>query len=102
MQLSFGTPAVVELKEGRTEVVVPTPGEVWSLNADTGKLLRCHALVWHSQLAPWVESTNWTADALRTAIKRHIDGVAGHWKGRCYAWDVEGDGFSETIVTEIA
>ncbi|KAK1760532.1 glycoside hydrolase [Echria macrotheca] len=74
-----------------------TEGEVVSkIAADTGKLLRCHALVWHSQLAPWVDTTtNWTADGLRAAIKRHIDGVAGHWKGRCYAWDVVNEALDE-------
>ena len=73
-----------------------TEGEVVAkIAADTGKLLRCHALVWHSQLAPWVEATNWTADGLRTAIKRHIDGVAGHWKGRCHAWDVVNEALDE-------
>ncbi|KAL2130067.1 hypothetical protein VTI74DRAFT_6943 [Chaetomium olivicolor] len=61
---------------------------VADLAARTNKLLRCHALVWHSQLAPWVEATNWTAEALAGAITRHIRAVAGYYKGRCYAWDV--------------
>ncbi|KAK0720821.1 glycoside hydrolase superfamily [Lasiosphaeris hirsuta] len=73
-----------------------TEGEVVAgLAAATGKILRCHALVWHSQLAPWVETTEWTPDALRAAIKRHVAGVAGHWKGRCYAWDVVNEALDE-------
>ena len=73
-----------------------TEGEVVSRIANvTGKLLRCHALVWHSQLAPWVETTNWTAPALREAIKTHIFGVAGHWKGRCHHWDVVNEALDE-------
>jgi endo-1,4-beta-xylanase len=52
----------------------------------TGKLLRCHALVWHSQLAPWVESTTWTPEELRAVIVRHIKAVAGYYKGQCYAY----------------
>jgi endo-1,4-beta-xylanase len=57
--------------------------------------LRCHALVWHSQLAPWVESTTWTADELRQVIVDHITNVAGHWKGQCYAWDVVNEALNE-------
>jgi endo-1,4-beta-xylanase len=67
-----------------------TEGEiVSSLAEEQDKILRCHALVWHSQLAPWVEEkTDWTPETLTAAIKLHIQKVAGHWKGRCYAWDV--------------
>lgn len=68
---------------------------VADLAASTGKLLRCHALVWHSQLAPWVETANWTAPALRDAITRHIRAVAGYYRGRCYAWDVVNEALDE-------
>ncbi|KAK1756428.1 endo-1,4-beta-xylanase B [Echria macrotheca] len=73
-----------------------TEGEiVTSLAKKNGLILRCHALVWHSQLAPWVEATNWTADALREVIVSHITNVAGHWKGQCYAWDVVNEALNE-------
>ena len=68
---------------------------VADLAARTGKLLRCHALVWHSQLAGWVENTNWTADALRDAITRHVRGVVGYYRGQCYAWDVVNEALDE-------
>ncbi|EGS18242.1 uncharacterized protein CTHT_0062600 [Thermochaetoides thermophila DSM 1495] len=50
-----------------------------------GKLLRCHALVWHNQLAPWVEGKEWTKEELAEAIERYhgvfIDGIGmqGHF-----------------------
>ncbi|KAK4118400.1 glycoside hydrolase family 10 protein, partial [Parathielavia appendiculata] len=73
-----------------------TEGEiVTSLAKKHGMYLRCHALVWHSQLAPWVESTTWTADELRKVIVDHITNVAGHWKGQCYAWDVVNEALNE-------
>ncbi|KAK3936343.1 glycoside hydrolase superfamily [Diplogelasinospora grovesii] len=75
-----------------------TEGEIVATIArNTNKLLRCHALVWHNQLAPWVEAntTVWTPDTLRAAITRHIANVAGHWKGRCYAWDVVNEALDE-------
>lgn len=58
-------------------------------------LQRCHALVWHQQLAPWVEATNWTADALRAVIIEHVTHVAGYYRGRCYAWDVVNEALNE-------
>ncbi|KAL2168234.1 hypothetical protein VTG60DRAFT_241 [Thermothelomyces hinnuleus] len=73
-----------------------TEGDVVAdLAESTGKILRCHALVWHSQLAPWVEEAEWTPEALRGAITRHIRAVAGYYRGRCYAWDVVNEALDE-------
>ncbi len=38
LELAYGTPTLVELTDGRTELVIGVPGEVWGLNPDTGKL----------------------------------------------------------------
>lgn len=59
------------------------------------KILRCHALVWHSQLAPWVEEKEWTPETLTDAIIEHVTEVAGHYKGQCYAWDVVNEALDE-------
>ncbi|KAL2257957.1 hypothetical protein VTK26DRAFT_8909 [Humicola hyalothermophila] len=73
-----------------------TEGEIVTSKAkEHGMYLRCHALVWHSQLAPWVEEGDWTPDELRKIIVDHIEQVAGHWKGQCYAWDVVNEAFEE-------
>ncbi|KAK3351570.1 glycoside hydrolase superfamily [Neurospora tetraspora] len=83
------SPGVFNLTEGDI---------VTSLAAKTGKLLRCHALVWHSQLAPWVEAKNeteWTKEELSAVIVRHIRGVMGHYKGKCYAWDVVNEALND-------
>ena len=66
-----------------------------SLARKNGKFLRCHALVWHSQLAPWVEATTWTPEELQTIIVDHITNVMGHWKGQCYAWDVVNEALND-------
>ncbi|KAK4041321.1 endo-1,4-beta-xylanase B [Parachaetomium inaequale] len=68
---------------------------VTSLARENGMYLRCHALVWHNQLAPWVESTQWTPEQLRKVIVDHITNVAGQYKGQCYAWDVLNEALNE-------
>ena len=81
----------------------PTRGEfnftegdiVTGIAEENGQILRCHALVWHSQLAPWVEETAWTAEELTQIITDHITEVAGYYKGRCYAWDVVNEALNE-------
>lgn len=69
---------------------------VASLARDNKKLLRCHALVWHSQLAPWVEAKkDWTKAELHDVIVSHVTNVMNHYKGQCYAWDVVNEAFNE-------
>ncbi|KAI5859592.1 glycoside hydrolase family 10 protein [Durotheca rogersii] len=68
---------------------------VSSIAAEGDQLLRCHTLVWHNQLASWVEETEWTPEELRSVITEHITSVVGHYKGRCYAWDVVNEALNE-------
>ncbi|RFU25810.1 hypothetical protein B7463_g10530, partial [Scytalidium lignicola] len=59
------------------------------------QLLRCHNLVWHSQLAPWVTSTTWTNETLTAALINHVTNEASHWASQCYAWDVVNEALNE-------
>ena len=38
LELAYGTPSLITLNEGRTDLVVAVPGEIWGLNPDTGKI----------------------------------------------------------------
>ncbi|KAK0101227.1 hypothetical protein ONS95_006407 [Cadophora gregata] len=68
---------------------------VTNLAKKDGRILRCHNLVWHSQLAPWVESKTWTKATLTAAMVNHITNVAKHYKAQCYAWDVLNEALNE-------
>ncbi|KAK0613307.1 glycoside hydrolase superfamily [Immersiella caudata] len=60
----------------------------------TGQLLRCHTLVWYNQLPGYV-SSNYNRDQMQRIITTHIQNVAGHYKGQCYAWDVVNEAFED-------
>ncbi|KAK3696131.1 Endo-1,4-beta-xylanase F3 [Vermiconidia calcicola] len=82
--------------------IEPSPGEFNWAGADfiadyattNGKILRCHTLLWHSQLPDYVSSITNKAE-LKRAIKKHIRAVAGRYAGKCYAWDVVNEIFND-------
>lgn len=53
-----------------------------------------HALVWHSQLADYVKEIK-DPEMMRAAMKRHIDAVAGRYRGRINGWDVVNEALNE-------
>jgi endo-1,4-beta-xylanase len=62
-----------------------TADQTAAFAAENGKMLRCHTLLWHSQLPTWVESITDKAE-LTEVIETHIAETAGHFKGKCFAW----------------
>ena len=50
--------------------------------------LRGHALVWHLQLPSWV-------DGSEAPMRRHIEGVVSHYRGRVAEWDVVNEALSD-------
>jgi endo-1,4-beta-xylanase len=58
-----------------------------------GMAVRGHTLVWHSQLAGWVNGLD--TNNLRSATVNHINQVMGHWRGQIHSWDVVNEAFEE-------
>ncbi|KAJ4392646.1 hypothetical protein N0V85_006906 [Neurospora sp. IMI 360204] len=82
--------------EGRPKAFTFQSGDIVAGVAKTnGQLLRCHTLVWYSQLPSWVSGQSWTRAALQSVIESHISNVMGHYKGQCYAWDVVNEAISD-------
>ncbi|ORY54955.1 glycoside hydrolase superfamily [Pseudomassariella vexata] len=74
-----------------------TKGDVIVDFAETNsQVMRCHTLVWYSQLPSWVSSTTWTAAEMTSIINVHIANEVGHYKGQCYAWDVVNEALDDS------
>lgn len=81
------------------EVVQPSRGQFsfgegdrhvdWAV--EQGMQLRCHTLVWYSQLPQWVNGIN-DNSTLYEVMETHINTVMGRWKGKCTHWDVVNEG----------
>jgi endo-1,4-beta-xylanase len=53
-----------------------------------------HALVWHNQLANFMQNVD-DADEMQGYVKNHINTVVSRYKGKIDAWDVVNEAFDE-------
>ncbi|GKT51482.1 endo-1,4-beta-xylanase 2 [Colletotrichum spaethianum] len=62
-----------------------TPDYLVNFAQQNGKKVRGHTLVWHSQLAGWVNNVRDRA-GLTKVIEDHINAVVGRYRGKIYHW----------------
>ncbi|TKA46661.1 hypothetical protein B0A54_02494 [Friedmanniomyces endolithicus] len=67
------------------------------LTAAAGKAIRCHNLIWSSELPTFITNptVNWTNATLTAALRRHVTTLVEHFGDRCYSWDVVNEAFSD-------
>lgn len=81
--------SVTPENEMKWEATEPEPGRfefdaadrIVDFARENGQRVRGHALVWHEQLPPWVTGSP-------AQLRRHIERVARHFRGRVAQWDV--------------
>jgi endo-1,4-beta-xylanase len=69
--------------------------QVANFASQNGMQLRCHTLVWHSQLPSWVSNGGFNNATLQEVMRNHINNVMGRWKGKCTHWDVVNEALEE-------
>lgn len=71
--------------------------EFVSVAKAAGKQIRCHNLVWKSELPTWITSpsTPWTNATLLAAMKNHIYQTVTHFGDDCYSWDVVNEALAD-------
>ena len=55
------------------------------------QMVRCHNLIWYSQLPSWLTSQTWTSadnQTMQGIMEEHISSMISHYGSSCYAWDV--------------
>ncbi|MGN0181330.1 MAG: endo-1,4-beta-xylanase [Candidatus Ornithomonoglobus sp.] len=60
---------------------------------NNGLLMHGHVLVWHQQSPSWLNEGLGREEALAN-LKEYITDVMGHFKGKCYSWDVVNEAIS--------
>src|ERR1019366_9034702 len=60
-----------------------------------GMKVRGHTLVWHRQNPTWLTEGKYTSGELAQILEQHIKTVAGHYRGKIFAWDVVNEAFDE-------
>ncbi|KAF9223745.1 glycoside hydrolase family 10 protein [Gyrodon lividus] len=88
-QLTAGNSMKWDAIEPEQNVFSFTGGDqIVAIAEATGKIVRGHNLVWHSQLPKWVEYGSWTPETLTSAVWTHVWTEVSHYLGKIYAWDV--------------
>ncbi|GAM89544.1 hypothetical protein ANO11243_075830 [Dothideomycetidae sp. 11243] len=58
-------------------------------------ILRCHNLIWHEQYPGWIDTTDWTKNALLEVVRRRVKETITHYGDICYCWDVVNEAIND-------
>lgn len=70
------------------------PDQLLALSEAQNKQLIAHTLVWHSQLASWVNDITDSTE-MAEQLEHHIRTIVGHYKGKIAGWDVVNEALNE-------
>ena len=70
------------------------PDKFVALGEKHGMNIVGHTLVWHSQLADWVNDVKNAAE-MEAVLDNHINTIVGRYKGRVNGWDVLNEALNE-------
>ena len=90
--------AEYQMKWGTTQATRGTfnfgPGDqIIAFASRHGMMVKGHTLVWHQSLPAWVTALGQAE--VGPVLDAHIAAVAGHWKGKLYAWDVVNEAITD-------
>ncbi|RPA78804.1 endo-1,4-beta-xylanase precursor [Ascobolus immersus RN42] len=69
--------------------------QIANFATQNGKQMRCHTLVWHSQLPGWVSNSGFNNATLIQVMTTHIQTVMARYRGKCTHWDVVNEALEE-------
>jgi hypothetical protein len=89
---TWGTPVLADLPDGRQELVLSVPFEIWGFNPDTGKLLwycesneadsACSSAISHNGIVYSIEGRNGGSIAIRAGGEGNVTKTHVLWSGR--------------------
>lgn len=71
-----------------------TADQYVQMGLDNGMYIVGHALVWHAQLAEFMQETK-NKNEFRSHVENHINRLVKRYKGKIDAWDVVNEAFEE-------
>ena len=84
----------MHIHPGRDSFNFGLPDKFVAMGEKHGMYIVGHTLVWHSQLAPWMDEVKDAAE-MEAVMTQHINTIVGRYKGRVNGWDVVNEALNE-------